>query len=152
MPRSALTAPALDPTSLFELFRGSYGTELLVAAIGEFRLFDRLAEKPVAREVLQAELGLAERPFVVLTTALRAMGLVQIDDAQQCSLTPLAREHLISGGDFFVGDYMGLALGSPGVQEMIARLKSNQAAGAAEEQGAAFIYKEGAASHRASPF
>jgi hypothetical protein len=76
MPRSALTAPALDPTSLFELFRGSYGTELLVAAIGEFRLFDRLAEKPVAREVLQAELGLAERPFVVLTTALRAMGLV----------------------------------------------------------------------------
>lgn len=146
MPRNALTLPTLDPTSIFEHFRGSFGTELLVAAVGEFRIFDRLAERSLSRSALQAQLGLVERPFIVLTTALRAMGLLQIDAAGQCSLTPLAREHLIEGGEFFVGDYLGLALASGGVQEMIARLKSNRPAGADEEQGAAFIYKPGAAS------
>ena len=146
MPRTALNFPTLDPTPIFELFRGSYGTELLVAAVGEFRLFDRLAQQALAREELRTQLGLAERPFVVLTTALRAMGLMAIDSAGQCSLTPLAKEHLLEGGDFFVGDYLGLALHSPGVQAMIARLKTNRPAGAEEEQGAAFIYKEGSAS------
>lgn len=146
MPRSALSLPITDPTSIFEHFRGSYGTELLVAAIGEFRLFDRLAERPLQRGALRDALGLEERPFVVLTTALRAMGLLDLAHDGLWRLTPLAEEHLLTDGPFYVGDYVALAAQSPGVQEMIARLKSNKPAGADDEQGAAFIFKAGAQS------
>lgn len=146
MPRSAIHLPITDPTSIFEHFRGSYGTELLVAAIGEFRLFDHLAARPLTRESLKTSLGLEERPFVVLTTALRAMGLLQVECDGLWRLTSLAEEHLLTGGPFFVGDYVSLAAQSPGVQEMVARLRSNKPAGADGDQGAAFIFKEGSQS------
>lgn len=145
MPRSAIHLPITDPTAIFEHFRGSYGTELLVAAISEFRLFDHLSPRPLTREALKNSLGLQERPFVVLTTALRAMGLLAVD-RDLWRLTALADEHLLIGGPFFVGDYVSLAAQSPGVQEMIARLRSNKPAGADNDQGAAFIFKEGSQS------
>ena len=143
MPRSALTLPATDPTAIFEHFRGSYGTELLVAAIAEFKLFDRIGQSLLERETLRALLGLHERPFVVLTTALRAMGLLHVDSEGRFGLTALAEEHLRAEGAFFVGDYVGLAVQSSGVQEMIRRLKSNLPAGSEDKAGAAFIFKEG---------
>lgn len=146
MSSSATCLPITDPTSIFEHFRGSYGTELLVAAIAEFKLFDHLAPRPLTRDALKQALRLEERPFVVLTTALRAMGLLCVECDGLWRLTPLAEEHLLSEGDFFVGDYVGLAANSPGVQEMVARLRSNKAAGADDEQGAAFIFKEGSQS------
>jgi hypothetical protein len=139
-----LTLPATDPTPIFEHFRGEYATALLTAAFAEFRLFERLAAGPASVESLQSRLKLAERPLVVLLTALKAMGLLAEDD-RQVQLTPLAREHLVPGGPFFMGDYIGLAAKSPGVQEMIARLKTNRPAGA-DDQGAAFIFREGVAS------
>ena len=43
---SLLTPPRLDPTPLFELFRGSYATELLTAAVAHFRVFDRFGGGP----------------------------------------------------------------------------------------------------------
>jgi predicted O-methyltransferase YrrM len=144
--RTALPLPITDPTPIFEHYRGSYGTELLVAAISEFRLFDLLAERPLERAALKEKLALEERPFVVLTTALRAMGLLEVGCDGLWRLTPAAQEHLLSGGSFFVGDYVSLAAASPGVKEMVQRLSSNKPAGAEEEQGAAFIYKEGSQS------
>lgn len=142
MPRSALDLPITDPTPIFELYRGNYATELLVAAIAEFRVFHLLAQAPMSAEELQRELGLADRPFVVLTTALRAMDLIQVDERGLWRPTPLAAEHLVAGEPFFVGDYVSLAVQSPGVQQMIARLRLNRPAGA-DDEGAAFIYKEG---------
>ena len=66
------------------------------------------------------------------------------DDGQgRLGLTPLAREHLVPGGPFDVSDYVGLAADSPGVRELVERLRTNRPAGAAEEEGAAFIYREG---------
>ena len=47
------------------------------------------------------------------------------------------------GGPFDVSDYVGLAAESPGVRELVERLRSNRPAGAREEKGAAFIYREG---------
>jgi predicted O-methyltransferase YrrM len=146
IPHSATQLPLTDPTPIFEHFRGNYGMELLVAAITEFRLFERLAEQPLSRATFRERLALEERPFNVLTTALRAMGLLAVDRDDLWRLTPLAQEHLLPGRPFFVGDYVGLAVASPGVQEMIARLKSNRPAGAEAEEGAAFIYKEGSRS------
>ncbi|MFG0295539.1 MAG: methyltransferase [Maioricimonas sp. JB045] len=140
-------SPRTDPTSIFELFRGSYGTELLVAAVAHFNLFGRLAREPRTFSDLQQDLNLAERPTVVLTTALRAMGLLAVDDQGRLALTPLAEEHLVPGGLFDVGDYLGLAASAPGTLEMVERLRTNRPAGMDEgEAGAAFIYRDGVAS------
>ncbi|WP_425617590.1 methyltransferase [Anatilimnocola sp. NA78] len=138
-----LAAPKLDPTSLFELFRGSYATELLTAAVTHFRLFESLGSGNLSAFELQTKLKLAKRPFVVLTTALRAMQLLEVVDGR-FQLTPLAREHLLPASPHYVGDYIGLAAASPGVKEMVERLQTNRPANAAaDDGGAAFIYREG---------
>lgn len=143
MTNMILSSPALDPTPLFELFRGSYATELLTAAVAHFKLFSLVGEDGLQAAELQAELKLARRPFLVLTTALQAMGLLQ--HAGNCfELTPLARDHLLPGKPHFVGDYIGLAAESPGVKEMVERLRTNRPANAAaDDGGAAFIYRDG---------
>ena len=138
-----LTPSAHDPTPLFEHFRGSYGTELLTAAVDHFGLFELIGENALTTAELLSQLGLARRPFLVLTTALRAMGLLVCDE-ETWKLTPLAIAHLVPGKPHYVGDYIGLAAESPGVLEMVERLRSNRPAhAAADEGGAAFIYRDG---------
>ena len=141
MPRSALLPPSTDPTPIFSLYRGNFATELLAAAVSHFGLFGRLARSPRTRAELAGDLGLADRPTVVLTTALRAMGLLAESDGR-LSLSDLAREHLLPGGPFDVGDYIGLAAQSPGVVEMVERLRTNRPATMAGG-GMAYIYREG---------
>src|SRR5262245_51133309 len=144
MPTAATRPPITDPTSIFELFRGSYATELLTAAVAQFQLFAHLAERPSTLDELRSRLGLAERPASVLVTALRAFGLVARDGAGRLTLTEMASEHLLAGSPFDVSGYLGLAAESPGVQVMIERLTTNRPFGAAdEEDGAAFIFREG---------
>lgn len=139
-----LAPPHIDPTSIFEHFRGSYGSELLTAAIAHFDMFAALSHQPLTLDELQSQLKLARRPAVVLTTALRAMQLLNVDGSGRQVLTDLAREHLLPGGEFYVGDYVGLAANSPGVLEMVQRLRSNCPAHAEKsDAGAAFIYREG---------
>lgn len=139
-----LTLPVSDPTSIFEYFRGSYGTELLTAAVSHFDLFGRLSKRPRTLAEIQADLNLAERPAIVLTTALRAMQLLSINDAGQFELTPIATEHLVRGEEFDVGSYLSLSAASPGVMEMVERLRTNRPAGlSGDEVGAAFIYRDG---------
>lgn len=136
--------PRVDPTPIFEAFRGNHGTELLTAAVAHFNVFGRLADGPWSFDDLRHELGLEERPAVVLLTALRAFGLLATHDEGRLTLSELAREHLLPGGPFDVSDYVGLAKDSPGVREMVERLRTNRPAGARpEEGGAAFIYREG---------
>lgn len=139
-----LPRPATDPTSLFEHFRGSYGTELLTAAVAHLGLFELLANQPLSANEIEQRLSLSQRASCVLLTAMRAMRLVEPDEVGRLVLTALAREHLVPGGEFFVGDYIGLAAESPGVLAMLDRLTSNQLAPAQEaDAGAAFIYREG---------
>ncbi|HVW38734.1 MAG TPA: methyltransferase [Pirellulales bacterium] len=141
---SPLTAPTTDPTPIFEAFRGNHATELLTAAVAHLNVFGRLAGGAVPSEALRLELGLSERAAVVIFTALKAMGLLERDAKDRLAATALAREHLMPGGEFYVGDYLGLAAGAPGVLAMVERLRSNRPAGAEpDEAGAAFIYREG---------
>ncbi len=143
-PLCATVPPATDPAPIFELFRGNYATELLTAAVAHFNVFGRLATRPMSLDELRAELGLAERPAIVLLTALRAFGLLFLDQTGRLNLSPLAREHLRPGSIYDVSGYFGLAAGSPGVQGMIERLQTNRPAGLKpNEEGAAFIYREG---------
>ncbi len=144
MTHPPMVSPMLDPTSIFEVFRGNHGTELLTAAVSHFRVFERLSHGPMTFDELRRDLSLAERPTMVLVTALRAFGLLLDDDEGKIGLTELARDHLTPGAHFDVSGYIGLASGSPGVVEMIERLETNRPAGSgSDEEGAAFIYKEG---------
>lgn len=145
MKSASLLSPVTDPTPIFEHFRGSYGTELLTAAVAHLGVFGRLAESPQSFDELRAALGLAERPAVVLITALRAMRLLDVVEGK-LTLTRLAQEHLVPGGTFDVGDYVGLAAQSPGVLAMVERLKTNQPVNLDTGAGAAFIYRDGIAS------
>ncbi len=141
---SAAIPPVIDPTPIFEIFRGSYGTELLAAAVTHFNVFGQLADGPLGFDALRHALRLAERPAIVMLTALRSFGLLIKDGQDRFDLSPLAREHLVPGGIFDVSDYIGLAAKSPGVQLMIERLETNRPAGfKPNESGAAFIYREG---------
>lgn len=152
MINSALDRPATDPTPIFEQFRGSYGTELLTAAVAHFGVFARLEAESKPAEQLAAEMQLAERPAVVLFTALRAMQLLEVDRAGLLTLSAIAKEHLAPGEPFFVGDYIGLAADAPGEVGMVERLRLNKPFGADSVQGNAdrpnaggtvFIYREG---------
>src|SRR3954449_5064377 len=96
----ATTPPRSDPAPLFELFRGNHATELLTAAVAHFRVFERLAGSPLGFAALRAGLGLAERPAVVLVTALRAFGLLAEAGGGRLGLPDLAREHLVPGSAF----------------------------------------------------
>jgi len=139
-----LHPPALDPTPIFEHFRGSYGTELLTAAVAHFDLFTKLQEGPRTVEALRSALGLEPRPMSVLLTALRAMRLLRIDEEGRIQLTSLSRNHLPARSAFDVGGYIGLAESSPGVVEMVERLRTNRPRGMdLNQDGTAFIYREG---------
>ena len=143
MPQSAIPRPNRAPTAIFDIFRGSYGSELLTAAVAHFRIFERLATSHLTFEALRNELALQPRPMNVLVTALKAFGLIEEVD-EQLRLTPLAAEHLVDDAYFSVAGYVGLAADSPGVKEMIERLTSNRPAGLEpDEAGAAFIFREG---------
>ena len=142
MPLSALDLPSTDPTPIFENFRGSYGTELLVAAAAHMKVFEKLARGPMFHDDLRREIGLASRPASVLFTALRAMGLI-VEAWGNLELSALAKDHLVAGQPFDVSDYLGLASQSSGVLEMLERLKTNKPAGAAAKEGTAFIFREG---------
>ena len=134
-----------NPTSIFEHFRGCHATELLTAAVAHFSVFKQLADSPLPFDSLRQRLGLQKRPAMVLITALRAMGLINEQDGN-LGLTDQARNHLAPGTAFDVGDYIGLAAQSPGVLEMVERLRTNRPAGADTQAGAAFIYRDGMAS------
>lgn len=58
--------PPTDPTPIFELFRGSYATELLVAASAHLNVFGRLAKASMPEAALGQALGLERRPSVAL--------------------------------------------------------------------------------------
>jgi predicted O-methyltransferase YrrM len=140
-----LHPPPVDPTPIFEQYRGSYGSELLAAAVCHFNVFSLLRQEPRDFESLRSALGLQRRPAVVLMTALRAMGLLRIDSQGRLALSALARHHLPPESAYDVGGYIGLSATSPGVLEMVERLRTNRPKDNSSA-GTAFVYRDGAAS------
>lgn len=140
---SSMLFPTTDPTPIFEHFRGSYATELLAAAVCDFEVFQRLANRPKTFDEVREEIRLAERPANVLFTALRAMGLLTIVDGR-LDLSAVAREHVLSGSEFNIAGYIALAAESPGVRTMAERLRTNAPSKQKnEDRGAAYIFREG---------
>ena len=144
MPESMMERPATDPTPIFEYFRGNFATELLTGAVAHFDLFNRVAEEPRSEGELGAMLGLEGRATTVLLTALRAMGLLDRDEAGNPALTDLSRTHLVAGSPFDVSGYLGLGARTSGVLAMVDRLRSGRPVeGGPVDEGVAFVYREG---------
>ena len=125
-----------------------HATELLTIAVAHLRVFEQLRERPLSEDTLRGRLKLERRPFVVLLTALRAMGLIEKNAHQEFQLSAQAREHLLSGGPFDVSGYIGLAAENPSVIGMLERLTTNRPFGAEpkSDAGTAFIFREGTTS------
>ena len=146
MPATDTLYPAVDPAPIFEIYRGSFGSSLLTAAVAEFKVFARLAGGPKFEGDLCREMGLAPRAGNVLLVAMKAMGLLVAGGDGRLSLSALAREHL-TGGAFDVSDYVAQAASSAAVREMVERLRTNLPAGHENRDGGvAYIYREGMAS------
>jgi hypothetical protein len=135
--------PNTDPTPIIEHFRGDHGTELLASAVAHFDVFPKLHRRPMNAEEFGRELRMAPRAVVVLTTALRAMKLLDVDAAGRFTLTAIAAEHLVPGEPFYIGDYVGRAGDEPGTLDMVERLRTNRPQTARPNEGAAYMFKEG---------
>ncbi len=138
-----LRSPVLDPAPIFEIFRGNYAMELLTAGVAHFGVFDALAGGPLPASELRQRTGLAQRPFIVLLTGLKAMGLLVERDGR-IETTPIACEHLAPGQPLDVSDYIRMGAESPGVLALVERMRSNKPAGVAKDDArAAFIFRDG---------
>src|SRR4051812_13777395 len=138
-----LKPPALDPAPIFETFRGNYAMELLTAAVAHFGVFERLASEPLSAADLQQATGLGERQFIVLTTGLKALGLLE-EKSGRLQPTAIAREHLAPGQSLDVSDYIRMAAESPGVMALVEHMRKGTLAGAAQDDDRkVFIYREG---------
>jgi precorrin-6B methylase 2 len=149
-----LSRPSLDPTPVFDMVRWSYGSELLAAAVAHFDLFSLLARKPLSFEEIGTALGISPRSTNVLMVALRAMKLIDADAAGRMTPSPIAREHLLPGGEFYMGEYVALTSESPGVKNIVQRLRTGKPTESApDDAGLGFIFREGiesAMDHEAS--
>jgi hypothetical protein len=149
-----LSQSPIDPTPIFDMVRWSFGSELLAAASAYFDLFSLLAKKPMTLEEVGRELNIAPRSANVLVVALRAMKLLEADGAGKLFPTPIAREHLVPGGDFYMAGYVGLTSENPGVKNIVQRLRTGKPIESSpDDPGMGYMFRDGmesAMDHEAS--
>ncbi|NBB21160.1 methyltransferase [Runella sp. CRIBMP] len=121
--------------------RAMYSSRLLIAAVHHLRAFEALSAGPLAPSDLQAQLGLKERPAMVLFPALCAMDMWAYNAAGKLQLTALG-QHLTQGARHTLTEYLGLEKNDSGVVEMAERLQND---GPCQSQAGGTAYvKEGA--------
>jgi hypothetical protein len=92
---------------------------------------------------LRARIGLGERQFMVLTTGLRAMRLIE-ERGGTLQATPIAKVHLAPASPLDVSDYIRMGADSPGVLSLVEHMRTSKLAGAAKDDDrAVFIFKDG---------
>ena len=124
-----LHAPNTDPTPIIDAYRAVYSSQMLTASVAHLGVFEKLAAKPLTAGEFRAALGLEERPFVVLSTMLRALGLLTVDASDNFDLTETSREHLVPGGALDISGYIGLEADAPGVVGPGRAIEDEQAGG-----------------------
>ena len=134
-----LPVPEFDPTPILDAFRASHLTTLLTAAVAHFDVGSHLAAGPLQFDTLRDRLGLAERPAIVLLTALRSLGLIEVT-GKDIALTAVGREKLDPASPFCLRGYIGLGVFSADVRNMIECLKRDHPAG-----DVSFVYHENGA-------
>lgn len=132
--------PHLDLAPITRHLRAMFGSRLLVAAVHHIPVFETLSHGPLLLAELQNQLGLKERPAMVLFPALCAMELLQYDAKNRLYLTELGRYLTQTQSPNLMG-YVGLEKDDPGVVEMAVRLRNDGPL--ATPEGISFV-KEGA--------
>ena len=133
------SSPQPDPAPITRHLRAMFGSRLLVAAVHHLGVLEVLSNGPVPLVELSRQLGLRERPAMVLIPALCAMELLRYDDLGRLCLTELGRFLVHSHTPNLIG-YTGLEKDDAGVVEMAVRLKNDGPLQAPE--GISFV-KEG---------
>jgi SAM-dependent methyltransferase len=124
-----LTAqPSTDPTSVYRYRDGLYAVDLLTAAIIEFDFFTWLSTNPGDLAAICRHFGLAARPTDVMLTLFASMGLLARQSDGRVALTTVAREHLVSNSQWFLGPYYASLKDRPVVLDMVRVLRTGKPA------------------------
>ncbi len=107
----------LDPAPITRHLRAEAGSHLLVAAVLHLKVFELLKTGPLSIKELQQEIGLKERPAMVLFPALCAMGLLKFNNVWQLELTAISTFLTHECEESLVG-YVGLKKDDAGVIKM----------------------------------
>ena len=120
--------PATDPLSLYRYRDGLYAVDLLTAAITEFDFFTRLATHPSDLPAICRALGTAARPTDAMLTLFTANNFIRRTPEGTFHVTDLAREHLVSTSQFFLGAYYASLKERPVVRDFITILRTDRPA------------------------
>jgi hypothetical protein len=104
--------------------RAMAGSQLLIAAVHHFHVFEHLSKEPCSIEQLQAKLGLKERPAMVLFPALCAMQLLNFNTENKLFITELGK-YLIESNQPNLISYVGLEKNNTGVLEITQLLRND---------------------------
>src|SRR5215204_4915816 len=120
-------APATDPADIYRYRDGLYAVDMLTAAITSLDFFTFLGDgEPSKMEICQ-RLQIHDRPTDVMLTLFTAMGFLTNRDGQ-FTLSPLAREHLVSTSPWFLGPYYAGLKDRPVCKDILNVLKSGKPA------------------------
>jgi hypothetical protein len=128
----------IDLAPITRHLRAMAGSQLLIAAVHHFRVFEHLRKEPCSLEELQAKLGLKERPAMVLFPALCAMQLLSFNTENKLFITELGK-YLLESTQPNLISYIGLEKDNASVLELTQLLKND---GPSDESGLTYI-KEG---------
>lgn len=121
--------PKTDPLRAYRYRDGLAATDLLTAALVEFRFFHRLAEKPGDLKAIRENFGFAERPCDVWLTLAHANGWVERDASGVFTVTENAREHLSAESPWDLTPYYASLRQRPMVRDFVEVLQSGKPAG-----------------------
>jgi len=129
----------LDPTQILDDLRASALSQLLVAGTTAYDVGTTLDDGPKSYEAICAEFKLADRSANVLLTALRALGLIDVNPQMLVELTDYGRDKLSPTSDSNLRGYIALGQFSADTQAMIKCLRNDAPAG-----DISFVYHDGA--------
>lgn len=107
----------VDPAPVTRHLRSRATSDLLVAAVVYFNVFDVLIEGPLGFDELSRQLQLKRRPAMVLLPALCAMGFLEYNRSGLLELTAQGR-FLVSSSSPNLTGYVQLDRDEPGVLRM----------------------------------
>lgn len=121
--------PKEDATQLLDDLRASMLSHLLVIGTTRYDIGEALANGPQSYVELCKRFELKDRPANVLFTALRALGLIQLNSDFGIELTAYGREKLSPESPFSLRGYVGLGAMGADVQNMVKCLENDAPAG-----------------------
>ncbi|MFM7127891.1 MAG: methyltransferase, partial [bacterium] len=133
-------SPPIDPAHVFDLYRGRLSTEILCAVACRTNFFQKLGPHGLTAVETKKVLGWSPRAVSVVTTALRAMGFLNVSADGRFLASETARLFLDSESEFALTGYLGLSAQSPAVTAFLDAIE-RPAPTATTDSGTAFTFR-----------